>query len=128
MLRATLACHPRCAEFVAKLRVLAARRKAALRTISRPPRPIARDVGYDLATETFTFRDRATGVALDDVASLANLVTVVDAASVFEQLSTMETLVDRGWEAAKGDERTVSHLLCDRSSSPICYCSTSAIW
>ena len=53
--------------------------------------------------ETFTFRDRATGVALDDVASLANLVTVVDAASVFEQLSTMETLVDRGWEAAKGD-------------------------
>ena len=61
--------------------------------------------------ETFTFRDRATGVALDDVASLANLVTVVDAASVFEQLSTMETLVDRGWEAAKGDERTVSHLL-----------------
>ena len=64
--------------------------------------------------ETFTFRDRATGVALDDVASLANLVTVVDAASVFEQLSTMETLVDRGWEAAKGDERTVSHLLCDQ--------------
>ncbi|EOD08688.1 hypothetical protein EMIHUDRAFT_249013 [Emiliania huxleyi CCMP1516] len=62
--------------------------------------------------ETFTFRDRAT--ALDDVASLANLVTVVDAASVFEQLSTMETLVDRGWEAAKGDERTVSHLLCDQ--------------
>jgi len=64
--------------------------------------------------ETFTFREEATGVSLTDVASLHNLVTLVDAASVFEQLSTMETLVDRGWEAAKGDERTVSHLLCDQ--------------
>ena len=50
--------------------------------------------------ETFTFRDKATGVALNDVASLHNLVTVVDAASVFEQLGTMDTLVDRGWEVA----------------------------
>ena len=52
--------------------------------------------------ETFTFRDEATGLALNDVASLHNLVTVVDAASIFEQLNTMDTLVDRGWHEVEG--------------------------
>ena len=64
--------------------------------------------------ETFTFRDEATGLALNDVASLHNFVTVVDAASIFEQLNTMDTLVDRGWHEVEGDRRTVSHLLCDQ--------------
>ena len=64
--------------------------------------------------ETFTFRDQGTGVALSDVASLHNLVTVVDAASVLEQLGTMDTLVDRGWHEVDGDKRTVAHLLCDQ--------------
>ena len=64
--------------------------------------------------ETFTFRDKATGVALNDVASLHNLVTVVDAASIFEQLATVDTLADRGWQEVEGDERTVAHLLCDQ--------------
>ena len=60
--------------------------------------------------ETFTFKDDATGVSLSDVATLYNLVTVVDAASVFEQLGTMDTLVDRGWQSVDGDARTVAHL------------------
>ena len=64
--------------------------------------------------ETFTFRDKATGLSLNDVASLHNLVTVVDAASIFEQLSTVDTLVDRGWHEVEGDKRTVAHLLCDQ--------------
>ena len=64
--------------------------------------------------ETFTFRDKATGVSLNDVANLHNLVTVVDAASIFEQLNTIDTLVDRGWHELDGDERTVAHLLCDQ--------------
>ena len=64
--------------------------------------------------ETFTFRDEATGMSLNDVASLSNLVTVVDAASIFEQLATMDTLVDRGWHEVEGDQRTVAHLLCDQ--------------
>ena len=64
--------------------------------------------------ETFTFRDEASGVSLNDVAHLANLVTVVDAASIFEQLTSMDTLVDRGWHDDEGDERTVAHLLCDQ--------------
>ena len=64
--------------------------------------------------ETFTFTDAATGVKLNDAASLANLVTVVDAASVFEQLRTMDTLADRGWDEVEGDKRTVAHLLMDQ--------------
>ena len=65
--------------------------------------------------ETFTFRarDKATAVSLNDVASLHNLVTVVDGASIFEQLNSMDTLVDRGWQV-EGDQRTVAHLLCDQ--------------
>ena len=64
--------------------------------------------------ETFTFKEEKTGVSLNDVASLHNLVTVVDAASIFEQLGTVDTLVDRGWQEVDGDKRTVAHLLCDQ--------------
>ena len=64
--------------------------------------------------ETFTFKDTATGCSLGDVASLHNLVTVVDAASLFEQLGTIDTLSDRGWQATVGDQRTVAQLLCDQ--------------
>ena len=64
--------------------------------------------------ETFTFRDKERDVSLNDVAQLANLVTVVDAASAFEQLGTMDTLVDRGWHEVDGDQRTVAHLLMDQ--------------
>jgi len=64
--------------------------------------------------ETFTFRDEATDVSLMEAASLHNLVTVVDAASVFEQLRTMDTLVDRGWHEVEDEQRTVAHLLCDQ--------------
>ena len=53
-------------------------------------------------------------MALNDVASLHNLVTVVDAASIFEQLGTVDTLVDRGWHEVEGDKRTVAHLLVDQ--------------
>lgn len=64
--------------------------------------------------ETFTFRDEVTGGSLGDVASLYNLVTVVDAASIFEQLGTVDKLVDRGWQADTDDDRTVANLLCDQ--------------
>ena len=42
------------------------------------------------------------------------MVTVVDAASIFEQLSTLDMLADRGWQADQGDRRTVPQLLCDQ--------------
>merc|ERR1719454_417363 len=44
--------------------------------------------------ETFTFRHEESGVSLGDVASLHNLVTVIDAASIFEQLGTIDKLID----------------------------------
>ena len=53
-------------------------------------------------------------MSLNDVAALHNLVTVVDAAAVFEQLATMDSLTDRGWNDVDGDKRTVAHLLCDQ--------------
>jgi G3E family GTPase len=64
--------------------------------------------------ETFTFGDEHSGVSLGDLASLHNLVTVVDCAAIFGQLGTMDTLIDRGWQAAEDDDRTVSHLLCEQ--------------
>ena len=64
--------------------------------------------------ETFTFQDQATGASLSDVASLWNIVTVVDAAALFQQLESLDKLVDRCWEAGKGDQRTVAQLLCDQ--------------
>jgi G3E family GTPase len=64
--------------------------------------------------ETFTFKDEVSGVSLGDVASLHNLVTVVDAAAVFEQLASVDTLADRGWQAGAGDARGVAHLLCEQ--------------
>lgn len=64
--------------------------------------------------ETFTFKDEESGVGLGDVASLHNLVTVVDAASIFEQLESVDTLHDRSWQAVEGDARTVSQLLCEQ--------------
>jgi len=64
--------------------------------------------------ETFSFKDDASGLSLGDVASLHNLVTVVDAAAIFEQLTTMDTLAERGWQAGTGDVRTVSQLLCEQ--------------
>ena len=64
--------------------------------------------------ETFTFKDDATGVKLSDIARLQNMVTVVDAASIFEQLGTLDRLADRGWQADESDRRTVPQLLCDQ--------------
>ena len=64
--------------------------------------------------ETFTFVDEATGLSLSNVASLHNLVTVVDAASLFDQLGSVDTLADRGWEAGAEDTRGVAHLLCEQ--------------
>ena len=64
--------------------------------------------------ETFTFKDEATGTSLSDKASLYNLVTVVDSAAIFEQLTSMDSLADRGWQAGDGDVRVVSQLLCEQ--------------
>eukprot|EP00966_Prymnesium_polylepis_P105829 2450511-Prymnesium_polylepis.1 len=50
-----------------------------------------------------TFHDKETGARLSDIASLRNMVTVVDAASIFQQLNTLDLLADRGWQASEAD-------------------------
>jgi G3E family GTPase len=64
--------------------------------------------------ETFTFNDESTGVSLGDVAKLDTLVSVVDCSRFEAELTTLETLEDRDWHAAEGDERTVAHLLLEQ--------------
>ena len=64
--------------------------------------------------ETFTFVDEQTGVSLGDVARLDTLVSVVDCSRFEQELATLETLTDRAWQAAEGDERTIAHLLVDQ--------------
>jgi G3E family GTPase len=64
--------------------------------------------------ETFTFSDDTTGISLGDVAKLDTLVSVVDCGRFEGELTTLETLEDREWHAAEGDERTVAHLLLDQ--------------
>ena len=41
-------------------------------------------------------------------------MTVVDSAAIFEQLNSIDTLADRGWQAGYGDARTAPQLLCDQ--------------
>lgn len=63
--------------------------------------------------ETFTFEDES-GMSLGSVAQLENLVTVVDGSAFLRELACVESLQDRGWEAAEEDERRVAHLLADQ--------------
>ncbi|KAJ1461678.1 CobW/HypB/UreG, nucleotide-binding domain-containing protein [Pelagophyceae sp. CCMP2097] len=64
--------------------------------------------------ETFTFVDESTGASLGDVARLDTLVSVVDCSRFEAELASLETLEDRKWAAAEGDERTIAHLLVEQ--------------
>uniref|UniRef100_A0A7S3Y3Z9 CobW C-terminal domain-containing protein n=1 Tax=Heterosigma akashiwo TaxID=2829 RepID=A0A7S3Y3Z9_HETAK len=60
--------------------------------------------------ETFTFR-LEDGTALEDVATLDTMVTVVDAAGFPRELRAADELGARGLAAGEGDGRTVADLL-----------------
>jgi G3E family GTPase len=62
---------------------------------------------------TFSFRDDA-GMALQDVAQLDTMVTVVDASSFRRDLDEAADLAARGLAAGEGDERTIADLLIDQ--------------
>ena len=65
--------------------------------------------------ETFTFREESSGLSLGDVAKLDTLVTVVDSSSFLSEFESIETLMDRDWQAHSTDTtRTVAHLLVDQ--------------
>jgi G3E family GTPase len=62
---------------------------------------------------TFEFRDE-DGLALDDVARLDTMVTVVDAANLTRDFSTQDFLADRGAELGPEDERSLVQLLTEQ--------------
>ncbi|GAA2566150.1 MULTISPECIES: GTP-binding protein [Streptomyces] len=62
---------------------------------------------------TFAFA-RDDGAALDDVARLDTMVTVVDAANFLAELDSGDDLAERGLAPYEDDERTVSDLLIDQ--------------
>ncbi|HMP74604.1 MAG TPA: GTP-binding protein [Kiritimatiellia bacterium] len=64
--------------------------------------------------ETFTFEDPETGARLQDLARLDTLVTVVDAKNFPRDLTTQETLQERGEGTDAEDDRPVSMLLMDQ--------------
>ncbi len=63
--------------------------------------------------ETFTFEDES-GRALDTVARLDTMVTVVDAFTFLNDVAEGETLAARRQALSEADERTVSDLLIDQ--------------
>jgi G3E family GTPase len=62
---------------------------------------------------TFSFRDDA-GLALEDVAHLDTMVTVVDASAFRRNLDEAADLAEIGLSAGEGDERTIADLLIDQ--------------
>ncbi|MET9440634.1 GTP-binding protein [Streptomyces sp. NPDC006610] len=62
---------------------------------------------------TFAFA-RDDGAALDEVARLDTMVTVVDAANFLPELAGGDELAERGLDQYEDDERTVSDLLMDQ--------------
>lgn len=62
---------------------------------------------------TFDFRDEE-GFSLSDIARLDTMVTVVDAANLLADYSSVDFLSDRGETAAEGDNRTLVDLLVEQ--------------
>lgn len=62
---------------------------------------------------TFDFRDEE-GFSLSDVARLDTMVTVVDAANLLADYSSVDFLSDRGETAGEGDHRTLVDLLVEQ--------------
>ncbi|QCI68055.1 GTP-binding protein [Phreatobacter stygius] len=62
---------------------------------------------------TFSFRSE-DGEALEDIARLDCMVTVVDAINLLRDFGSHDVLADRGETADEGDERTLADLLTDQ--------------
>lgn len=62
---------------------------------------------------TFSFRD-AEGFALEDVARLDAMVTVVDAINLGRDFASFTSLAEKGQSLGDGDERTLADLLTDQ--------------
>jgi G3E family GTPase len=62
---------------------------------------------------TFSFRDEE-GFALDDVARIDAMVTVVDAINLGRDFGAFSTIEERGESLGEGDDRTLADLLTDQ--------------
>ncbi len=64
--------------------------------------------------QTFYFDMPDVKTNLSEISRLDTLVTVVDAASFHQNLNSIDTLVDRGWNDIEDDQRSIVHLLIDQ--------------
>jgi G3E family GTPase len=64
--------------------------------------------------ETFAIPTNEDGATLDETASIDTMVTVVDAANLRSNLSSIKTLADQEGKEVVGGERNVSDLLLDQ--------------
>lgn len=64
--------------------------------------------------QTFYFDMPDLSVNLSEISRLDTLVTVVDGSSFYENLESLDTLIDRGWSETEEDERNIVHLLMDQ--------------
>ena len=62
---------------------------------------------------TFAYRGE-DGASLGDVAELDTTVTVIDAATILDELGTRDRLPDRDLASTDDDERRIAHLLIDQ--------------
>lgn len=64
--------------------------------------------------QTFFFDMPDLPVNLSEISRLDTLVTVVDASSFYENLESLDTLIDRDWHETEDDQRNIVHLLIDQ--------------
>ncbi len=74
--------------------------------------PISEDITAGLKRERTDQQDQM--VALMDIAKLDTTVTVVDSASFFDNLASIEAVIDRDPSIDQKDNRSISHLLLDQ--------------
>ena len=109
--RCTFLLRPSCGRFVSLLR--AGRRLAALGLLQRPPRPILHDVGYNPATEQFTFRN-AHGV-----------VSAIHPATTSSDASVPAFAADGTIAPPLSPPVDSSIVLCPEASGAWCYYDTA---
>ena len=88
------------------------------------PLPVAETFTFDIASAGISLSDDDSGkkrersgdriVSLMDIAKLDTTVTVVDSAAFFDNLASIEAVVDRDPSIDEQDNRSISHLLLDQ--------------
>lgn len=64
--------------------------------------------------QTFYFDMPDAKINLSEISRLDTLVTVVDASTFYQNLQSLDSLIDRGWNDTDDDQRSIVHLLMDQ--------------